>query len=155
MTGSTKLEKKLLKNPSPRFFYFNNRKDLEKHSNQKIYFTHQSSNTKHKPFQFISWSNFLEGSQDLSSGIWGKLFTNQFIKCADGYFSFAVIEIPSLTDSPLDSRSEDRQDSTTDQRKSHGRQKIQLQKRMSHFFSTLFWLSFFIYTEISASFFAI
>ena len=76
MTGSTKLEKKFLKNHSPSFFYLNNRKDLEKHSNQKIYFTHQSSNTKHKPFQFISWSNFLEGSQDLSSGIWGKLFTN-------------------------------------------------------------------------------
>ena len=44
---------------------------------------------------------------------------------------------------------------TTDQRKSHGCQKIELHKRMSHFFSTLFWLSFFIYTEISTTFSAI
>ena len=52
MTGSTKGEKKLFKNLVSRFFVL--QKDLQKHSNKKIYLTLRSDNTEHKPFKFIS-----------------------------------------------------------------------------------------------------
>ena len=71
MTGSAKLEKKLLKNPSARFSVLTKallgkKKDLQNVSNKDIHVTLQSDNTKHRPFQFISWSNFIEGFKNLS-----------------------------------------------------------------------------------------
>ena len=73
-----------------KIFCFNNSgtrniKDLQKHSNKEIYVTLQSDNTTHKPFQFISWSNFIEWFQNLSPGVGGKVLTDLFIKCSDGY----------------------------------------------------------------------
>ena len=64
-----------------KIFCFNNsatrkKKDLQKLSNKEVHFNVQSDNTKHKPFNFISWPNFIEGYQNLSPGIWGKIFAD-------------------------------------------------------------------------------
>ena len=91
MTESPRLEKKLLKNTFLfKIFWFNNSgtreiKDLQKHSNKETHVTLQSDNTKHKSFQFIPWPNFIEEFQNLSSGIGGKVLTDSFINCSDGY----------------------------------------------------------------------
>ena len=68
------------KNPF-KIFCFNNigtreKKDLQKLSNKEFHFTLQSDKTKHKTFNFISWPKFIEGYQNLSPGIWGKIFTD-------------------------------------------------------------------------------
>ena len=63
MTKSAKLGKKLPKNPSSSFYEQSGTKkikDLQNLSNKEIHVTRQSENTKHRPFQFISWSNFIE-----------------------------------------------------------------------------------------------
>ena len=71
-------------------FYYNNKvtrkvKDFQKLSNKEIYFILQSNSTKYnKPFEFISWPNFLEEYHILSPDIWGKTFTDWFKKCSDG-----------------------------------------------------------------------
>ena len=61
-------------------FCFNNSgtrkiKNLQNFPNTEIHVTLQSDNTKHKPFQFISWSNFI-GFQNLSPGFGGKVSTH-------------------------------------------------------------------------------
>ena len=58
---------------------------IKKLSNKEIHFTLQSDNTTHEPFQFISWLNFIEGFQNLSPGIWGKVLNDYSLKCSDGY----------------------------------------------------------------------
>ena len=47
-----------------------------KFRNSEIHVNLQSDNTKHKPFQFIPWSNFIEGFQNLSPDIGGKVLTD-------------------------------------------------------------------------------
>ena len=49
---------------------------LQKHSSKEIHVTLQSDSTKHKTFQFIPWSNFIEEFQNLSPGIGGKVVTD-------------------------------------------------------------------------------
>ena len=51
-------------------------KELQKHYNKEIHVSLQSDYTKHKPFQFIPWSDFIEGSQNLSPGTGGKVLTD-------------------------------------------------------------------------------
>ena len=50
--------------------------EFQKQSNKEIHITLQSNNSKHKPFQFIPWSNFIEGFQNPSSGIGDKVLTD-------------------------------------------------------------------------------
>ena len=51
-----------------------------------MFFIVQSNSTKYnKPFKFISWLNFLVGHDILIPEIWGKIFTEWFKKCSDGY----------------------------------------------------------------------
>ena len=76
MTGSTKLEKELLKNPSSRFSVLTTAvlvlliKDLQKLSDKEIDFTLQFNNTKKiKPFKFISWPNYIEVYQKKYSAL--------------------------------------------------------------------------------------
>ena len=76
MTGSTKLEKELLKNPSSRFSVLTTAvlvlliKDLQKLSDKETDFTLQFNNTKNiKPFKFISWPNFIEVYQKKYSAL--------------------------------------------------------------------------------------
>ena len=62
-----------------KIFCFNNsstrkKRTCKKLSNKEIDFTLQSDNTKHKPFKFISWLNFIGGYQNLRTGTWGKIF---------------------------------------------------------------------------------
>ena len=52
-------------------------KDSQKHPNKEIQVTLQSDNTKHKPFQFIPWSNFIERFQNLSPGIGARVLSLQ------------------------------------------------------------------------------
>ena len=72
MAGSAELEKKLLKNLSLRFSVLSKKsvtrkiKNLQKLSNKEIHVTLQFDNSKHRPFQFILWSNFIEGFKNLS-----------------------------------------------------------------------------------------
>ena len=61
-----------------KIFCFNNSgtrkiKDLQKDSSNKTRVNLQSDNTKHKHFQFIPWSNFIDRLQILSPGIGGKV----------------------------------------------------------------------------------
>ena len=44
-------------------------KDLQNLFNKEIHETLQSDTTKHRPFRFISWSNFIEEFKNLSPGI--------------------------------------------------------------------------------------
>ena len=73
------------------FFYYKNKgtrevKDFQKLRNKEIYFAFQSNSTKqNKSFKFISWPNFLERHHILTPNIWGKTFTDWFIKCSDRY----------------------------------------------------------------------
>ena len=61
-------------------------KNLQKLSNEEIYFTLQHNNEKYnKPFKFISWSNYIEENFLFNPEVWGKVFTNWFKKCFDGY----------------------------------------------------------------------
>ena len=75
MTGNTYLEIKLLKNLMSKLFCYNNLgirkiKDFLKISNEKIFFTLESNNTKYIiPFKFISWSNFVERYHNFHSDI--------------------------------------------------------------------------------------
>ena len=77
MTGSTELQKKLLKNPPSRFpvlaTAFLGKEEI---SNKEIHFILQSDKTKQKPFKFISRANFMEEYQNCSPGIWGRIFTD-------------------------------------------------------------------------------
>ena len=91
-----KIKTKTSQKPFFKIFCFNNIgtrkiKDLQKHSNKEIDVTLQSDNTTQKPFQFISWSNFIEWFQNLSPGIRGKVWTDLFIKCSDGYILLLVL----------------------------------------------------------------
>ena len=36
-------------------------------------------------FKLISWTNFIEGNPVLGPKTWGKIFSNCFKKCSDGY----------------------------------------------------------------------
>ena len=74
-------EKAKLKNTSQKYllkiFCFNTSvtrkiKNLQKHSSKEIHVTLQSDNFKHKPFQFIPWSNFIEGFQNHNPGAEAK-----------------------------------------------------------------------------------
>ena len=60
-------------------------KDLQNLSNKEIHIILQSDNTEYRPFQFVSWSNVMEGFQNLSPGIRGKVLTDYFIRSSDGY----------------------------------------------------------------------
>ena len=52
-------------------------KDFKKLSNKEIYFSPQSYSAKYnKPFEFISWPNFLGGHHFLSPDICGKIFSD-------------------------------------------------------------------------------
>ena len=80
MTESAKLKNNFQKSLF-KIFCFNNSgirkiKHLQKNSNKRIHVILQSENTKHKLFQFIPWSNFLDGFQNLSPGIGGKVLTD-------------------------------------------------------------------------------
>ena len=77
MTGSTELQKKLLKKPPSRFPVLATALlGKEGISNKEIHFILQSDKTKQKPFKFISRANFMEEYQNCSPGIWGKIFTD-------------------------------------------------------------------------------
>ena len=81
MTGSTKLEKNLVTNLSSVFYVLKKsvtRKiiDLQNLSNKDIHVTPKPDNTKHRPFQLMLWSNFIEGLKSLSPGIRGKVLTD-------------------------------------------------------------------------------
>ena len=70
-------QKSLLK-----IFCYNNKvtrkvKDFQKLSNKEIYLSLQSNSAKcNKPFNFISWPNFLEVHHILSPDIWHKTFSD-------------------------------------------------------------------------------
>ena len=58
-------------------------KDFLKLSNEEIYFTLLSNKTKYiKTFKFVSWPNFMEGYYNVSTDIWGKSYTDWFVKCS-------------------------------------------------------------------------
>ena len=64
-----------------KIFSFNNNgtrkiKDLQNHSNKEIHVTLQFDNTKHKPFEMMPWSNFIERFQNLSPGTGGNVLTD-------------------------------------------------------------------------------
>ena len=70
-------------------------KNLQNLFNKEPYFILQSKtyllqfNINYiKTFKFISLLNFIEGYQILSPGIWGKVFTDWFLKCPDCHISF-------------------------------------------------------------------
>ena len=79
ITESEKL-KKTSQKALIKIFCFNNSgtrktKDFQKHwwIFMEVHVTLQFDSTKHKLFQFISWSNFIERFQNLSPGIGGKV----------------------------------------------------------------------------------
>ena len=76
MAVSTKLEKKLLKNPSSRFSVLiakvlRKKRTCKNLPIKKIYFTLQFNSIKYIKFiKFILYPNFIEGFQALSPSIW-------------------------------------------------------------------------------------
>ena len=69
-------------------------KNFQKLSNKEIYFTLQNNNNFNGPFKFISWTNHVEENPIFTPKTWGKIFTNWFKKCSDGYIfsiSYKVI----------------------------------------------------------------
>ena len=75
-------------------FYYNNGgikkvKNLQKLSNEEIYFTLQNNYENYnKPFKFITRANTLKDHSVLTPATWGKIFTDWFKKCTDGYIFF-------------------------------------------------------------------
>ena len=61
-------------------------KDFQKLSNKEIYFKLQSNKIKCiKSFNFIYWSNFMEGYHNLTPSTWSKIFTwGKIFKGSDG-----------------------------------------------------------------------
>ena len=73
-------QKSLLK-----IFCYNNKgnrkvKDFQKLCNKEIYHSLQSNSAKYiKPFKFISWLNFAEGHQILSTDMWSNTFSDWLV----------------------------------------------------------------------------
>ena len=71
--------------------YYNNRgirkgKNLQKLSNKEIHFTLQNNNENYKkPFEFITWTNTFNEHFVFTPDTQGKIFTDWFKKCGDGY----------------------------------------------------------------------
>ena len=66
-----------------------------KHVFQSKAFFHFSNNLHTsclRAFKLISWPNFMEGYYNLSPDIWGKIFTDWFSKCYDGYIVSILYE---------------------------------------------------------------
>ena len=74
-----------------KIFHYNKRsirkvKSLQKLSNKEIYFILQNNNENYnKPFKFITWTNAFNEHSVITPDTWGKIFTDWFKKCGDGY----------------------------------------------------------------------
>ena len=72
-------------------------KNFQKFSNKETYFTLQNNNENYsRPLKFVSWTSHTDGNPVFTPKTWGKIFTNWFKKCSDGYIFSMWYKLNSL-----------------------------------------------------------